>query len=466
MLRTLAWSILSLTLAACGDPEPAEDAGRAAEDARVAPMDARVAPMDARVADDAGALPSCAEVAADRGWSLCREDSGEDGARCEVVFEDGAGCAEVCAALGRPCTASYDDRPGACEPRTDLPALGCADTGHGSDYCVCGGEATDAGAPDAGPPVDAADPRPPHERILDERVGFGRFTTGGAGGPIVEVTTLADDGPGSLRAAAEATGPAWIRFRVSGEIALRSPIDVESDKTIDGRGADVTVTGFGLYVRGGRGNVVLTHFGVRDTADDLIRFTAGGRRMWVHHMDLERGRDGAFDATEGVTEVTISYTHIRNHVFTMLVGASSPSGDGETMRWTAHHNWYEACEQRMPLIRKGWAHSFNNLFNWRVSRAMEVSIAPGQLLVENNVFMPMGPIGHRVIHEGPDRGAARFIGNLERPVPGDEIEFTEHMPDAVFDASAEYPYTPETADDALIARLRAEAGRQDIPFPE
>ena len=114
----------------------------------------------------------------------------------------------------------------------------------------------------------------------------------------------------------------------------------------------------------------------------------------------------------------------------------------------------------------GWAHSFNNLIEWRSGTAMSVRISPGQMLVENNVLAPQTNVGHKVVSEGPGRGAVRLRGNLERPLSGDMIEFTEHMPDSVFDASAEYPYTLETADDALIARLRAEAGRQDIPFPE
>lgn len=425
--------------------------------------------MDASVQRDARATISCATVAEANGWSLCAEA----GERCELVFEDGAGCNAVCEALGRACVASYEDAPGECVAQADLPALDCAETGHGSDYCVCGGAppgstdggAGDGGALDAGRDLDAA-ARPAHEAILDERVGFGRFTTGGAGGPVVDVTTLADDGPGSLRAAAEAVGPAWIRFRVSGEIALRSPIQVESDKTVDGRGADITVTGDGLFVQGGRGNVILTHFAIRDSADDLIRFYDGGARMWVHHMDLENGGDGAFDATEGVTEVTISYTHIRNHDKTMLVGASSDTGDGAGMRWTGHHNWYEDCVQRLPFIRMGWAHSFNNLIEWRSGTAMSVRISPGQMLVENNVLAPQTAVGHKVISEGEGRGAVRLRGNLERPLPGDVIEMTEHMPETVFDAAAEYPYTAETADDALIARLRAQAGRQAIPFPE
>src|SRR5688572_2861363 len=46
-------------------------------------------------------------------------------------------------------------------------------------------------------------------------------TTGGLSGKVLRVTTLAADGPGSLRAALEATGPRLIVFEVGGVIDLR-----------------------------------------------------------------------------------------------------------------------------------------------------------------------------------------------------------------------------------------------------
>ena len=105
--------------------------------------------MDASVQRDARATISCATVAEANGWSLCAEA----GERCELVFEDGAGCNAVCEALGRACVASYEDAPGECVAQADLPSLDCAETGHGSDYCVCGGAppgSTDGGAGDGG----------------------------------------------------------------------------------------------------------------------------------------------------------------------------------------------------------------------------------------------------------------------------------------------------------------------------
>ncbi len=51
---------------------------------------------------------------------------------------------------------------------------------------------------------------------------FGAKTQGGEGGRLITVTSLADDGPGTLRAAMSERGPRLVRFEVEGEIALRS----------------------------------------------------------------------------------------------------------------------------------------------------------------------------------------------------------------------------------------------------
>jgi len=352
-------------------------------------------------------------------------------------------------------------------------ALGCGDGDDGggdaaptNDAFTVGDAGSDAAVTDAGADAFAADlsSGPAHEALLGELVGFGTGTTGGAGGPIVTVTTLADSGVGSLREAASADGPAWIRFDVSGVIELSSAIAVGSDKTIDGRGADITIRGGGLFVQDGTGNVILNHLKLRDSPDDLIRFHNGGQYMWVHHCDLSNGGDGAFDATEGVSQVTISYTHIFDHDKAMLIGAGSDDGDGASMRWTGHHNWYDNVVQRLPFIRFGRAHSFNNLIEWVSGTAMSARIEPAQILVEHNILAPQTNVGHKVISESDGRGAARFVGNLERPLAGDVIEFTEHMPETVF--APPYAYTTEMATDDLSARLRAEAGWQDVPWPE
>jgi len=89
--------------------------------------------------------------AIDDAWELC--DSGPG--FCAAVFDDGAGCAAVCAAAGLTCSEVWEDMDGACAPDMTRPALGCdSASGHDSDYCVCtgtgmpgsGGSGGDSGA--------------------------------------------------------------------------------------------------------------------------------------------------------------------------------------------------------------------------------------------------------------------------------------------------------------------------------
>lgn len=65
--------------------------------------------------------------------------------------------------------------------------------------------------------------------------GFGKYTTGGRGGRVMIVTTLADSGPGSLREAVEATGPRIVVFEVDGDIHLETPLRINND--------DITIAG-------------------------------------------------------------------------------------------------------------------------------------------------------------------------------------------------------------------------------
>ena len=90
------------------------------------------------------------------------------------------------------------------------------------------------------------------QAVLKDLNGFGKNTTGGKSGKVIEVTNLKDSGSGSLRDAVSKSGRTWIVFKrgLKGTIKLKSVLKVGSNTTIDGRGANITVTGHPIEVDG------------------------------------------------------------------------------------------------------------------------------------------------------------------------------------------------------------------------
>ncbi|TDE98722.1 hypothetical protein EXU48_00455 [Occultella glacieicola] len=141
--------------------------------------------------------------------------------------------------------------------------------------------------------------------------GAGKFTTGGRGHEVVEVTSLDDSGPGTLREALEA-GDRTIVFGVGGTISLESGLTVTGGNTTI---AGQTAPGGGIAIIGNEfkidaDNVIVRYLRVRagDGANPggIDTFNGRGRRnIVVDHCSVGWGIDECL-SLYGNYDVTVS----------------------------------------------------------------------------------------------------------------------------------------------------------------
>jgi pectin methylesterase-like acyl-CoA thioesterase len=85
-------------------------------------------------------------------------------------------------------------------------------------------------------------------------------------------------------------------------------------------------------------------------------------------LPIENGKtkqchDGAIDITKGADLITVSYNVVTLHDKTMLIGGSdSQTSDAGKLRITIANNVFSGITQRVPRVRFGQVHVFNNYF--------------------------------------------------------------------------------------------------------
>jgi pectate lyase len=257
-------------------------------------------------------------------------------------------------------------------------------------------------------------------------------TTGGAGGPIVTVTTAAE-----LLDFISRPGPYVIR--VSGMITLPGPMhNVTSHKTILGLGANSGLTGGGLNIGdpvtesttpppgGGVRNVIIRNLVFTGTPDDAVNVQMFAHHVWIDHCDLSNGFDGLIDIKRGADYITVSWNHTHHHTKNMLLGHSDGNSaqDVGHLKVTYHHNWFDDTPQRNPRVRFGDpVHVFNNYYFSNSDVGVACQLNSG-CMVEGNYFEDVeepatihysGPVGRLVAR-------LNVFVNSGTPEPGGTVQ--------------------------------------------
>ncbi|KAJ3682768.1 hypothetical protein LUZ60_012995 [Juncus effusus] len=198
--------------------------------------------------------------------------------------------------------------------------------------------------------------------LAGQAEGFGRHAIGGVHGSVYHVTTLEDDGPGSLREACRKKEPLWITFQLSGTIFLNSYLRVSSYKTIDGRGVNIKLTNKGIQLKECQHVIIcnLKFEGGRGHDVDGVQIKPNTRHVWIDRCELRDYDDGLIDITRQSTDITVSRCYFGNHDKTMLIGADPTHTGDRCIRVTIHHCFFDGTRQRHPRLRFGKVHLYNN----------------------------------------------------------------------------------------------------------
>ncbi|MEX0776472.1 MAG: hypothetical protein WD042_12280 [Phycisphaeraceae bacterium] len=218
--------------------------------------------------------------------------------------------------------------------------------------------------------------------------GWGKDATGGGQNPdtrVLLVTSLDDDGPSTLRAALQQSGPRIILFKTGGVIELKSGISIQQgDVTIAGQ----TAPGDGIIIRNfpiriGASNVIMRGLRIRngdadgppgDLRDSLQISRVQGERVGdiiVDHCSFGWSMDETVEFWYGASNVTVSWCVISEALWNSkhakgAHGYGMLFGHGLCEKISVHHNLFAHNERRNPWIKdNAQVELINNVvYNW------------------------------------------------------------------------------------------------------
>jgi hypothetical protein len=255
--------------------------------------------------------------------------------------------------------------------------------------------------------------------------GFGKYTMGGRGGRVYEVTNLNDSGPGSLREACGAQGPRIVVFRVSGTIPLKSKLRIRNPYiTIAGQ----TAPGDGICVKGYQtefeaDQVIIRYMRFRlgdENRQESDSFGGQGQYAIIDHCSASWSVDETFSINKA-SNLTAQWCMITESLYDSLhkKGKHGYGGlwGGPGGSW--HHNLLAHHSSRNPRAsgnKESGLMDFRNnvIYNWGFNSSYGGEGWPRNWI---NNYYKYGPatrenVRHRIFIQQDPRSQAYTQGNF------------------------------------------------------
>lgn len=143
--------------------------------------------------------------------------------------------------------------------------------------------------------------------------------------------------------------------------------------------------------------------------------------------------DGLFDVTGNSKYITFSWNVVADSWKTCLIGSND--SDLTDRRITFHHNWFKNCYSRLPMIRSGVCHIYNNYYSDIIGSGIN-SRAGAKVLIENNYFEKV----KTPFYSSDGKGSWLATGNAFVGRPGSN--------GGTASVTVPYPYTLQSAEEA------------------
>ncbi|MBN1950236.1 MAG: T9SS type A sorting domain-containing protein [Bacteroidales bacterium] len=192
-------------------------------------------------------------------------------------------------------------------------------------------------------------------------------------------------------------------------------IVISSNKTLIGINDSAHIEGIRTQINGSRNIIIknITFSGV--VRYDAFEINGGARNVWIDHCNFYSDRDHDKDYYDGLLDIknqstflTVSWTRFHDHHKAILISSGDEEWGDTVIRITFHHDAFYNCGSRLPSLRFGKAHLFNNYYlnnGTSINTHMNACVR-----VENNYFDNAGTGVGSLYTEVP--GGVQLIDNI------------------------------------------------------